>query len=154
VAIEIADQWRKNVKGIFPQLVEGLNFDFTSEVDPNYNCFGWALSYPDKYLENAKGSYWPWKQFSDSTVDGYAKVCELHGFTLALNAEFKPGFEKIAIFEDEEGLSHACRQDRIGRWKSKLGGWGPDIDHDTLQILEEGYGKVARVLERRRPDWE
>ena len=153
MAIDIPDHWKDFVKDAFPRLVEGVNFDFSSEVDFNYNCFAWALSYPDKYFANSKGSYWPWKQFSDSTVEGFVGVCQLHGFGPSDNEDFKPGYEKIAIFEDEEGISHACRTDRIGRWKSKLG-VGPDIDHYTLSALKEGYGQIVKILEKRRPDWD
>ena len=153
MAIDIPDHWKDQVRRIFPQLLEGANFEFTSEVDFNYNCFAWALSYSDKYFANAKGSHWPWKELSDSTVEGYVGVCELHGFAPSESDGFKPGYEKIAIFEDEEGISHACRTDRIGRWKSKLG-VGPDIDHDTLSDLGDTYGRVVKILEKRRADWD
>jgi hypothetical protein len=153
VVIDIPDEWRQRIPKLFPQFVEGANFEFASPVDPNYNCLSWALSYNDKYLEDYKGAYWPWKGVPDDTVDGWATVCELHGFFVCDGEHFEPGFEKIAIFEDAEGVSHACRQDKNSLWKSKLGGWGPDIDHADLKILEDGYGTVGRILKRPRPDW-
>ena len=154
MAIMITDEWKKRVPRMFPQLVEGVTFEFTSEVSYNYNCLSWALSYEDKYLEDGKGCYWPWKHISDSTVEGWVQVCEIHGFTTAITSDFQPGYEKIAIFENEEGVSHACRQNSVGKWKSKLGAWGPDIDHHALETLEEQYGKVVWLLQKRRPDWD
>ena len=152
MAISISDEWKKRVPNIFPALLEGANFDFTSNVDYNYNCLAWALSYDSKYFENSKGSYWPWKDCADDTVEGWSGVCQLHGFSLTDGAEFEKGFERIAIFEDEEGVSHACRTGSDGIWKSKLG-TGPDIEHADLVSLEEGYGKVVVILKRHRPDW-
>jgi hypothetical protein len=129
VAIQIPAEWKAKIPKLFPKLVEGGNFDFTSNVD------------------------WPWKHIPDDTVEGWVKVCELHGFTEADSKHFVPGYEKVAIFEDEDGVSHACRQDRSGVWKSKLG-VGPDIDHTSLSDLQHGYGQIARVLQKRRPDWD
>ena len=50
--------------------------------------------------------------------------------------------ERIAIFADAKGPTHAARQSPSGMWTSKLGK-GVDIDH-TLEGLEGGvYGGVA-----------
>jgi hypothetical protein len=162
--IDISPEWRELVQKCFPGLVEGVSFEFTSKVDYNYNCLSWALSIDYVPLENYKGAFWTWKDIPDNTADGWVKVCEIHGFTLIENADtaFVPGYEKIAIFEqsneegdeDGDGRLHAARQDRNGKWKSKLGDMGPDIDHNELAPLESVYGKVVRVLQKRGLDWD
>lgn len=154
MGIDISPDWKKRVKKLLPDLEEGVTFEFSSPVDYNYNCLSWALSCSTRVFENAKGAFWPWKHIPDDTLDGWAKLCEIHGFSLTDNADHEAGYEKIAILQDLEGGLHATRQDRDGKWKSKLGDMGPDIDHVGLDVLEVAYGKVVRVLKKRRPDWE
>jgi hypothetical protein len=156
MAIDISPEWRERVRRLFPDIEEGVSFEFTSPVDYNYNCLSWALSCDTRPFENAKGAYWPWKDIPDDTADGWAKLCEVFGFTLieTHDTAFVPGYEKIAIFEDADGDLHASRQSKNGMWKSKLGDMGPNIDHDGLSGLETVYGKVVRVLRKRRPDWD
>lgn len=156
MGINISPEWKDRVRRLLPDLKEGVSLEFTSPVDYNYNCLSWALSCDRHPFENSKGAFWPWKDISDDTADGWAKVCALFGFTLidVSNTDFVQGYEKIAIFQDAEGNLHATRQDRTGIWKSKLGDMGPDIDHVGLDGLEVAYGKVVQVLQRKRPDWE
>lgn len=158
VDIDIPPEWRERVKKIFPMLKEDVSFEYTSPIDYNYNCLSWALSCNTMPFDKAKGAFWPWAASPD-TAEGWAEVCKIHGFQPAENGDFEVGYEKIAIFRDDETDDpdepnlHAARQDRTGRWKSKLGDLGPDIDHDKLTDLESGYGKVALYLKRHRPDW-
>ena len=142
------------MRRFFPNLQEGVSLEFTSPVDYNYNCLAWALGCNAKPFEKAKGALWEWPDIPDDTADGWALVCEVHGFSRTETSEFRPGYEKIAILEDDEGQLHATRNDENGRWKSKLGDQGPDIDHVGLGALQGAYGDVAIVLERHRPDWE
>lgn len=82
-------------------------------------------------------------------------MCEHHGFAVVPDGDlsFIRGTEKIAILKNDVGDLHATRQDSTGRWKSKLGAWGPDIDHNDLAGLEKSYGRVIIVLQKPRPDW-
>jgi hypothetical protein len=152
--IDIPAYVRAWMTEVFPNLREGITFEYTSPVDYNYNCLAWALSAQFSSFEKGKGYFWAWSNIPDDTSDGWAKVCEVHGFVRLENLDisFQEGFEKIAILEQGEDL-HATRQDRNGKWKSKIGEQGPDIDHDDLECLESGYGKVVVVLRRQRPDW-
>lgn len=149
------DYHRSQIKANFPDFVEGDSFEFTSPVDLNYNCLGWALSYDNRYLDRGNGCYWPWEDASEETAEGWARVCEHHQFRILSdpNTSFVPGIEKIAILRNDAGELHAARQSSEGKWKSKLGAWGPDIDHNDLAGLETTYGKVVIVLQKPRPDW-
>lgn len=154
MAIDVSPYHRQLVKECFPDLVEGVSFEFTSPVDYNYNCLSWALSNNHDLLQEVCGGFWPWHHLDDDTVEGWTGVCQIHGFTPLddLNTSLVPGYEKIAILENTAGELHATRSDRNGIWKSKLGD-GPDIDHDGLDGLAGTYGKVVRVLQKRRLDW-
>lgn len=62
---------------------------------------------------------------------------------------FEPSFEKIAIFADEFGPTHASRQLPTGRWASKMGWDGVDIEHDGLSCIEGNrYGKAQTFLRK------
>jgi hypothetical protein len=153
MVIDIPPRWKRLVGELLPELIEGVSFEFTSPVDHNYNCLAWALSCNSHVFENAKGAFWPWENVPDDTADEWAEVCKVHGFKPTNTTDFVAGYEKIAIMRDEDGDLHATRQDRDGKWKSKLGDLGPDIDHEGLSALRQAYGEVVRVLERQRPDW-
>ena len=154
MAVEIPERVKRLAQQLFPDLEEGVSLEYTSDVDFNYNCLSWALGCNDRLFANYRGAFWKWPDIPDDTADGWAQLCEIHGFKRTTNAEFVVGYEKIAIFEDSEGSLHAARNDKTGIWKSKLGDWGPDIDHRGLEALEPAYGKVVIVLEKHRPGWE
>ncbi len=153
--MDISAEWRERVRRWFPNLEEGVSLEFTSEVDLNYNCLAWAVSCNTLYFEIGKGCYWPGDNIPDDTAEGWAEVCRLHGFASIPieNIDFVYGIEKIAILVNQEGDLHAARQGKNGRWKSKLGGWGPDIDHAELEQIKSEYGEVVQVLQRVRSDW-
>ena len=151
--VEIPDRWKRYMAECFPALEEGVSFEFTSRVDFNYNCLSWALGCDTVPFWKDKGGLWIWPDIADDTVEGWIQVCELHGFCQVQDPNFVVGFEKIAILKNNDGELHACRSDRNGKWKSKLGVWGPDIDHDGLAGLEQSYGSVVKVLQKHRPDW-
>ncbi|MFZ0704532.1 MAG: hypothetical protein WAM71_02930 [Candidatus Korobacteraceae bacterium] len=153
MAIDIPERVRKYVRSQFPDLIEGVSLEYTSPVDFNYDCLAWALGSNQLPFWKEKGGFWPWPEIPDDTADGWAQFCVKHGFVQTQGSDFVVGFEKIVIMRNDENDLHAARSDRNGRWKSKLGCWGPDIDHDGLAGLEKAYGKVVKVLQRHRPDW-
>src|SRR6266853_2932325 len=139
------DYHRSLLKKNFPALKEGESFEFTSPVDLNYNCLSWALSSDTRYLDKGNGCYWIWEDAAPDTAEGWARVCEHHQFTLVADNDigFVKSIEKVAILRNAAGELHAARQSQQRKWKSKLGAWGPDIDHDDLVSLESSYGKVV-----------
>jgi len=73
-------------------------------------------------------------------------------FVECASADPEPGFDKIEIYADADGLvTHAARRWKEDQgWSSKLGEEN-DICHFTLDSLEgEAYGKVVRIMKRRR----
>lgn len=88
----------------------------------------------------------------ESFVEAYAAL----GYTVCEDGSREPelGFQKIAIYVDEDGIpTHAARQLPNGEWTSKLGR-AEDIQHQTLEALESdddnllGYGSAALILRR------
>ena len=139
--------------------MNSTNYLVTSCKDPRYNCLAWAVGDISKKwdpIEGVRGYYWPPGIGREGTVNECAEVFILHGYTNSDTPRPELGYEKVAIFEDENGWSHIARQLRDGKWSSKLGK-GADIEHLYLESLEgpdPAYGKHVRYLKRQRPDWD
>jgi len=152
MAIDIPERFRALLRRTCPQLIEHNNFEYSSEIDYNYDCLSWAVGLK-RLFQNVKYGVWPDKNIPDDTAAGWNQALQSLGFVPCQSSEFVPGFEKIVIFENDSGELHACRNDRLGIWKSKLGDLGPDIDHFDLECLEPTYGRIVHVLQKWRSDW-
>ena len=72
------------------------------------------------------------------------------GFTRCDTFDLEAEFEKVAIFANETGPTHASKQLSDGRWSSKLGVF-EDIEHELEALTgdeREEYGKVVQILKR------
>ena len=140
-------------EAMFPNLNPG-EYRVTSEASPVYNCIAWAAGddtdwwWPDP----DSGNYWPAAAPFEETLASFRAVFEALGYRECATAEREPGFEKVALFVDDDGLpTHAARQLPNGNWTSKLGKW-QDIEHQYLNALAGSaslYGNVALLLRRR-----
>lgn len=140
---------------VFPDLFAS-GYCKTSEEDL-YNCIAWAAG-PEHIDECwnpfciGQGYYWPDDLERNSELATFVKLYERHGGYIVCDSEqFEPGFEKIALYvDDQKEVTHAARQLEDGTWTSKLGDW-EDINHSTLAGLSgKIYGKPAKFLKRSR----
>jgi hypothetical protein len=70
------------------------------------------------------------------------------GYAACADESVEPGFEKVALFADPEGVpTHAARQLPTGRWTSKLG-QSEDIEHELRALEGPIYGTVVAILKR------
>ena len=76
---------------------------------------------------------------------------ELHGYQECSTGDPEPGFDKIALYVDDEGVpTHAAKQLINGAWTSKIGDL-EDIEHQRLEGLAGGgfaYGSVRMFLRK------
>jgi hypothetical protein len=73
---------------------------------------------------------------------------ELGYYDCGVNADFEPGFKKIALYGSGAFYTHAARQLATGKWTSKLGR-DVDIEHDTPDDVASGvYGEVVQIMKR------
>jgi hypothetical protein len=129
---------------IFPELKNDPHFIITSPWAPDYNCIAWANNRDNVWWDNSdeEGTTWPIENKSPH----YSSLVELFkskGFVECEDYSFDPNFVKVALYVNEEDhWTHASRQDRNGKWKSKLGKiW--DIIHGTPHTIENvSYGKA------------
>jgi hypothetical protein len=141
------------VEQSFPHIVG--KYKLTSPKDKSYNCVAWAVGDIKRFWDDirivgrrVKGYYWP-DGCDVETIEGWKCVFELHGYKECGSEAFDPDFEKVAIYELDNGEpSHAARQMGSGKWSSKLG-VSFDIEHETLDSLSDGeYGTVAVIMQR------
>src|SRR6185503_13343981 len=92
--------------------------------------------------------YWPPGAAREATVKGFQEAFATEGFEECEDASLEVGFEKIAIYANQNGATHAARQLPNGLWTSKLGdGW--DIEHAELSGISSGdYGLVLTYMKR------
>lgn len=138
-------------ESFFPSLrKEG--YRVTSAEDDDYNCIAWAADRKNARwwpVEGVEGVFWPEGVPLEETVDSFVLAYGTEGYEPCDSAEVEFGYEKIAIYADENGVPcHAARQTATGIWTSKLGGW-EDIEHDTLSgVAGKEYGHPVRFLKR------
>jgi hypothetical protein len=133
---------------LFPKL-KASNFRITSRKTPYYNCIAFAVGISDDWWEYRRGYTWPTAPRNPST-DAAIALFIGQGFEKCDNAEVEPQWEKIAIFGDHAGYTHAARQLESGHWMSKLGKLH-DIEHKVLEDLTDGdYGTVIQIMRKRR----
>ena len=139
----------------FPRLNPN-NSTVTSPTCEAYNCLAWAVGIEDKSFWPDAGEdiilepavEWPPEIPNEETVDAFVAFFRRFEFEICEDAEFEEEYVKIAIFVDHNGYpTHACRQlpDK-GKWTSKMGIEGVDIELDDLSHIEgiSLYG-TARV---------
>jgi hypothetical protein len=143
-------------EAVFPNLASD-GYRVTSDEDWGYNCIAHAAErnnapwWPTE--EPVEGVFWPDGVPREETLEAFTLAYETLGYFRCENANHEPGFQKVAIYIDEDGApSHAAIEDVSGGWSSKLGDW-EDIRHNTLAALEAcpnapAYGTVVRYLKR------
>lgn len=136
------------IRGVFANLSDAAKV--TSVETPEYNCFAWAVGMTDEFWE--PGRTWPIDTPTAHEVGIVVDAYRTRGFEPCADGALEPGFEKIAIYEDEDGdPTHAARQLPTGKWTSKLGPW-EDIEHELadLEGPHPAYGTVTTFVRRPR----
>jgi hypothetical protein len=127
-------------------------FQVTSPADPTYNCVAWAAGNPTEWwwplAAPERRTFWPAAAPRHVTVDAFVAALVTVGYSVCTDASLQPGFEKVALFADENGVpTHAARQLPSGRWTSKLS-QSEDIEHDLRALEGQVYGTAAVFLRR------
>ena len=145
----------------FPKLA-GRQAQITSPHDCDYNCVAWAFSDQTKWYEpygtvlpNSKPPYyWPPQlpnDPDDRRISIYTRLFESYGYEVVDNDLVESGFQKIAIYVDNDEFRHVARQTRSGSWTSKVGIL-EDITHELEALESEGpfaYGKPSIFMRKR-----
>jgi len=140
----------QEIEEYFPRIAV-QDYRITSPDLAHYNCIAWASGDTSHWWEpvSVKGYFWPDGVPRNGRLESWIRVFIVQGFELVDNGQLEDGFEKVAIYadEDREG-KHVARQLPSGKWTSKLGKL-EDIEHLNLACLEGPlYGSVAVYLKR------
>jgi hypothetical protein len=142
----------QDIENAFPNL-RGSPWRISSEIDESYNCIAFAVydkqQFWDPNIVGIPGYYWPPGVSRDDNLASWMAVYEIHGFRVCESSDSEAGFEKIAIYTDENRVpNHVARQLRDGAWTSKLGP-DEDIEHPSLEGLTSDIYGAAKVFMRR-----
>ena len=87
---------------IFPHL---KNYQITSPADYRYNCIAWAAGDANNWWQPSGAPYffWPGTAAGDS-LENCVKTFYLLGYQEETDAVCEPGFEKVALYADADGL--------------------------------------------------
>lgn len=144
-------QAKLKIQQLFPKL-NLSDFEITSEIDFFYNCYAWAGGDDKNIWQPSTNPIYCWLTGEiGETPENFIKQYGFWGYIEKSDtAEYEEGVEKIAFYLNNDYLvQHASRQLENGQWTSKLGQWGYDISHKTLECLEgELYGKASIILKR------
>jgi hypothetical protein len=138
----------------FPRLARG-GFLYTSPADKRYNCIAWAAGDLGKWWWPAsehEQAFWPAGVAREETLLAFREAFATLGYFPCDGEELVPGFEKIALFADDQGTpSHAARQLPQGCWTSKIGEL-EDIEHALHDLEGTAHGSVVLILKRVVPE--
>lgn len=131
--------------GQFPHLKIG-SFEVTSPQDARYNCIAWAANITSLWMW--PGAYFPTGKPSDISLSSFIKEFKSRGFTCCVSSKFEQGFEKVAIFANNNNeVTHMARQLNETRWTSKIGrNW--DISHELTALRGPQYGEIFQIMKR------
>jgi hypothetical protein len=131
------------------------NYTVTSGETTQYNCVAHAVGDTTQKWDcppfGKHGCYWPPGALRGDKIEALISAFVTIGYVLCDDGKPEPGFEKVALYEDENReWSHAAKQCKDGAWSSKLGTW-EDIRHATPEGVEcPTYGKVVAYMKRPR----
>jgi hypothetical protein len=134
---------------LFPDLVR-TGYQVTSPADAVYNCIAYAVGVTDNWWwPDPDGfDYWPAGVVRDCTLAAFIQAFATQGYTPCPDGSLEPGSEKVAIYANDEGPTHAACQLASGGWTSKLGP-DEDIEHTLEGLCSPLYGSVVQFLRRR-----
>jgi hypothetical protein len=146
--------------GVFPKLAN-VDWCIKSPWDDDYQCVAWAECRTDRKSWPGAGYVWPEglpqaNPPQTAREDHFVQRFGLLGYKpCGLDRSFEIGYQKVAIYANDLGVTHMARQHFLGRgWLSKAGSM-EDILHPNLEDIEgdtsifaNQYGKVTLILKR------
>ena len=85
-------------------------YAITSPPERTYNCIAFAAGETHRVWWPVAFSYWPDGVPRELTVQSFIMVFETLNYVPCQDGSLEPGFEKVAIYANEEGIPrHAAR---------------------------------------------
>jgi hypothetical protein len=152
--VEYALDPETRLQQLFPRLVPG-SYRCISPPDTHYNCVAWAVGKRDRHWwPNEPGrSYWPPGILAEASVDAFTQLFQSFGYEVCDTPDFQRRYEKVAIFVNNNAVTHAARQLGNGKWSSKLGRVWETVEHELEAVGGHGiqeYGDILQFMRRKR----
>lgn len=130
-------------------LEQDPNFVLTSPTTYLYNCIAFALGMQDRWVDSSElpWNWWPpitkgWRE--DDLVEAF----KYFGFEeCGMDDTFHPDYDKVALYHNERGWTHAARVVDNGIYHSKFGA-SYDGTHSSGNVLQAQYGAVFVIMRR------
>ena len=138
-----------NLRKKYPNLV---NYRVTSQATENYNCVAWALKqedvvwWPDPWEPPLYR--WPDDIPRSDTLPSFLAFFKALNFTECGSSTHEEGFIKIAIYTNDNCVTHVARLCSNGKWTSKLGG-DEDIEHTLEELVGPWSGQPICYLKKK-----
>ena len=143
------------VEYMLPNLQWPDNYNQESDKNGHYNCIAWALGVTTvRYWPNTRSYSWPSDVPNEETPEAFVQFFATKGYERCNTSDLEDGFERTAIYTHGTEVLHAAKQKPSGRWTSKLGHKGEDIEHHSLRDIEGGliwywdYGSATIFMRR------
>lgn len=143
----------------FPGLTK-TDWSIKSPLDDSYQCIAWAACRTNRAWWPGRDYYWPpglptVEPPETASLEHFIQGFRTLGYEPCDNRGLEIGYQKVAVYANEVGVTHMARQHFAGRgWLSKLGSL-EDILHRELEAVEGDtsalagqYGKVVQILKR------
>ncbi len=131
----------------FPGLVKA-GYAITSHKDKSYNCVSFGVGDTSKKWDGTQ--YWPPGVPRSPQLDSLVGACEYVGFKVCDTGEAEEGYEKIALYVDDNGFwGHVAKQ-HGNQWCSKLGD-EEDVLHPTPHCFSDSVYHWHWVHFMKRP---
>ena len=139
----------------FPSLVT-MGYRVSSKKDCSHNCVAYAAGDVTKSWDPTMipipGYYWPPNARRDRHPDALKSAFEEIGYEMCTGHDYEEGFEKVALYVDNNGYwSHAAKQEENGEWSCKLGR-EEDIRYKNPHCFGDSYGHIAYFMRRRKKE--
>ena len=142
----------------FPGLHSG-NYRVTSPQDTRYNCIAHANGDSSKKWDCPgfphPGYYWPTGAVKGQGIEALESCFQSQGYERCDNGEAESGFEKVALYADNNcEWTHAAKLEQNGKWSSKLGSSHDIMHHSAHCFGGSEYGDVLYFMKRPTPTQE
>ncbi len=104
-----ASEGTDELAGLFPKLAaEG--FEIVALPTVRYNCIAFAAGDTDDWWSFHQPEYWPEGATRSNSIGSLVEVFAAIGFEQCDGGGVEPGFEKVALYEQQGRWTHASRQ--------------------------------------------
>jgi hypothetical protein len=129
----------------FPNL--NVNIESSSRATRVYNCIAYALDFENCCWWPHKDTYWPPDCPKEATLESFVCAFAKQGYEPCKDGNLQKSYEKIALYADTNGPTHAAKQLSNGQWTSKCG-QNVDIEHELRELEGPCYGRIVMFFRR------